>query len=59
MIDPLRYQSVGDGIRIFRLKKYPFRLYYSFDESAGFMRIYAVVHEKRGPDYWRGRVGRE
>ena len=33
MTDPGRHQSVGDGIRVFRLKKYPFRLYYSYHEQ--------------------------
>ena len=56
MADPLRHQPVGDGVRVFRLKKYPIRLYYSFDGSAEVIRIYAVMHEKRRPDYWRGRV---
>ena len=56
LADPLRYQSVDDGIRVCRLKKFPFRLYYSFDAGADFVCIYAVMHEKRRPDYWRGRV---
>ena len=56
LADPVRYQPVGDGIRVFRLKKYPFRLYYTFDEEAQFVCIYAVMHEKRRPDYWRDRV---
>lgn len=59
LADPLRYQSVGEGVRVFRLKKFPFRLYYSFDEAAQFVCIYAVMHEKRRPDYWRERLSRE
>ncbi len=56
LADPLRYQPVEEGIRVYRLKKFPFRLYYSVDEAAAFLCIYAVMHEKRRPDYWRGRV---
>jgi toxin ParE1/3/4 len=56
LADPLRYQPVGDGIRVFRLKRYPFRLYYTFDDEAQCVCIYAVMHEKRRPDYWRHRV---
>jgi mRNA-degrading endonuclease RelE of RelBE toxin-antitoxin system len=56
LADPLRYQSVDEGGRGFRLKKFPFRLYYSFDEAAQLVCIYAVVHEKRHPDYWRERL---
>lgn len=56
LADPLRYQSVGEGVRVFRLKRFPFRLYYSFDEAKQFVCIYAVMHEKRRPEYWRTRL---
>lgn len=53
---PLRYQAVENGIRIFRLKRFPFRIYYGFDEAKQNVCIYAVMHEKRRPDYWRERL---
>ena len=56
LADPTRFQPVGDGVRVFRLKKYPFRLYYTFDEEAQLVCIYAVMHEKKRPDYWRARI---
>jgi toxin ParE1/3/4 len=56
LADPLRFQPAGKGVRVFRLKKFPFRLYYSFDEAGQCVCIYAVMHEKRRPDYWRGRL---
>ncbi len=56
LADPLRHQPVGGGVRVFRLKKYPFRLYYRFEEEIQFVCIYAVMHEKRRPEYWRGRL---
>jgi plasmid stabilization system protein ParE len=56
LIDPTRYQPVEDGVRVFRLKKYPFRLYYTFDAEMAFVCIYAVMHEKRRPAYWRLRL---
>jgi hypothetical protein len=56
MADPLRYPPDEEGIRVFRLKKFPFKLYYSFDEGMQFVCIYAVMHEKRRPEYWRKRV---
>ena len=31
--DPIRYQQVEAGIRVFRLKRFPFRLYYAFDDE--------------------------
>lgn len=56
MADPLRYPPDEEGIRVFRLKKFPFKPYYSFDEGMQFVCIYAVMHEKRRPEYWRKRV---
>jgi toxin ParE1/3/4 len=56
LADPLRYQVVDEGIRVCRLKKFPFRLYYSFDARDHFICIYAVMDEKRRPNYWRNRV---
>jgi toxin ParE1/3/4 len=59
LADPLHHQSIGEGIRVFRLKKFPFRLYYCFDAKAQFVCIYALMHEKRRPEYWRGRLPSE
>lgn len=56
LADPTRYQLLNGDVRVFRLRKYPFRLYYTFDEAAQFVCIYAVMHEKRRPDYWRTRL---
>ncbi|MEO5914950.1 MAG: type II toxin-antitoxin system RelE/ParE family toxin [Luteolibacter sp.] len=57
MSDPTRYQPMENGVRVFRLKKYPFRIYYLFDEDSQFVCIYAVMHEKKRADYWRKRIG--
>lgn len=54
--NPRRYQPVEGDVRVLRLKKFPFRLYYTFDETEQFICIYAVMHEKRRPDYWRARL---
>ena len=54
--DPHRYQPVGDGVRVYRLKRYPFRLYYVVEKDGQVLRLYAVMHEKRRPDYWRARL---
>jgi mRNA-degrading endonuclease RelE of RelBE toxin-antitoxin system len=56
LADPTRYQPTGEGVRVYRLKKFPFRLYYTFDADTDFVCIYAVMHEKRRPDYWRTRL---
>ena len=49
----------GNSVRVFRMKKFPYKLFYSFDEAEQFVRIYAVMHEKQRPDYWRNRVGEQ
>ena len=56
LADPLRYQPIEEGIRVYWFKDFPFRLYYRVDEAAAFVCIYAVMHEKRSPAYWHGRV---
>lgn len=59
LADPRRFPPAGEGIQVYRLKKFPFRLYYSFDADASSVCIYAVMHEKRRPDYWRGRIAEQ
>lgn len=54
--DPTRFQSVGDGIRIFRLKRFPYYLYYDHHAERGTIIVYAVAHHSRRPDYWRKRM---
>lgn len=53
---PARYQSVGQGIRIFRMKGLPYYLFYHYDEANQAITIYAVAHHKRQPGYWHGRL---
>ena len=54
--DPARFQSVGDGVRIFRLKRFPYYLYYYYHMQRETITIYAVAHHRRRPDYWRQRM---
>lgn len=52
--DPERYQPVGDGVQVFRLKRFPFRLYYLPGPDR--LTLYAVMHERRKPGYWLDRL---
>ena len=54
--DPTRFQQVGEGIRIFRLKRYPYYLFYHVDEIDDRVTVYAVAHHKRQDNYWRDRL---
>lgn len=52
--NPDGYKEVGMGIRIFRMKRFPFYLFYHSSDSV--ITLYAVAHHARRPGYWRDRV---
>ena len=54
--DPTRFQSVGQGIRIFRMSRFPFYLFYHHTPDAALVTIYALSHHSRRPGYWRKRL---
>lgn len=54
--DPERFQKVEEGVRVFRLKRFPYYLYFGFDSVHDHLRFYGVVHHRKRPDYWRARV---
>lgn len=54
--EPGRFQPVGDNVRLFRLKRFPYHLYYLLDADRHHVRIMAVMHNRRRPDYWRERL---
>lgn len=51
--DPLRYQPVRGGFRVFRLRRFPFKIIYHHTDDL--VTVYAVFHERRRPDVWRDR----
>lgn len=53
--DPQRWPLAGGNARVVSLKKFPFRIYYTWDDASQIVCVQAVMHEKRRPDYWRGR----
>ena len=53
--DPGRFQPAGGDVRVFRLDRWPYKIYYEFDEAGQHVRILCVMHNKRRPDYWRAR----
>jgi toxin ParE1/3/4 len=54
--DPGRFQPVGGGIRIYRIRRFPYYVFYRFDEIGQSARIVAVMHKRRKPGYWRDRL---
>ncbi len=54
--NPERYQPVGGTVRIFRIKRFPYYLFYRYNGAGQHVRILAVMHHRRRPDYWRERL---
>ena len=54
--DPLRFQQVGPSVHLFRMKRFPFYLFYHHLAGEESVTIYAVAHHSRKPDYWRKRI---
>jgi plasmid stabilization system protein ParE len=55
LADPERYQPAGDAVRVFRLRNFPYKVYFHYDEKEQQIRFLCVMHNKRRPDYWRDR----
>ena len=53
MSDPLRAALCGQGVRRYLLKRFPYALYYR--PGADEIRVLAVKHHSRHPDYWKQR----
>ena len=51
--DPPRHASCGQGVRRYLLQRFPYALYYR--AGAEEIRILAVKHHSRHPDYWKNR----
>ncbi len=54
--DPGRFQRIDERLQVFRLKRFPHRIYYVHEPLIQHVRVYAVMHEKRLPYYWRVRL---
>lgn len=52
-ISPDRYPRDAAGFRAIKLSKYPFQIVYR--ETNRGLRVMAVAHTSRRPDYWRHR----
>jgi plasmid stabilization system protein ParE len=54
--DPERFQSVGPGVRIYRMRRFLYYIFYHYASASEVITIYAVAHHHRQPDYWRERL---
>lgn len=55
--EPGRFQCLEDGLRVFRLNRWPYKLYYEYNQADSHLRIVCVMHQKRQPEYWIDRLG--
>ena len=54
--DPERFQPLGHGVHIFRMRRFPYYLFYHYSPESMSIVVYAVAHHRRKPDYWRPRL---
>ena len=52
--DPLRNRIIESDIRRYPLPRFPFAIYYRI--LPDHLRILAIKHHRRHPDYWRERL---
>jgi hypothetical protein len=50
---PDLWTEIGDNMRRCLVRRFPFAVLYS--KEAGSVIIYAIMHTKREPNYWRNR----
>jgi len=53
---PDRFQPVGEGLRIFRMRRFPYCLFYRYQPEHNHTTIFAVMHNRRRPNYWKDRL---
>jgi len=51
---PLQFPEVGQGVRRGLLQRFPYAVYFLFDEDSSF--VLAVLHQRRHPDIWKRRI---
>ncbi len=55
LCDPGRFSPVDGHFRIFRLKRFPYNLYFEHLSARQHIRIFAVAHHRRNTGYWHSR----
>ena len=54
---PTTWRVVDElGVRRYLLRRFPYALYYRWDQERDRVLIYAVMHLRRQPGYWRYRL---
>lgn len=53
---PERFQAVDQDFRMYRMRRFPYYLFYHYEAAEQTVTVYAVAHRRRNPDYWRSRL---
>jgi plasmid stabilization system protein ParE len=51
---PERFRELEPGVRICRVSRFPYSILYVLKEQN--VTVLAIKHDRRNPDYWRGRL---
>lgn len=53
--DPLRFPMIDGPDRIFRVKRFPYSIFYRYDPLTSSVLISTVFHQSRHPGIWKSR----
>ena len=54
--DPEKFQAAGNDVRIFRMQRFPYYLFYHYTSATESITIYAIAHHRRKSGYWKSRL---
>lgn len=52
---PLRFPEVHRGIRRVLVKRFPFGVYFRYEEESNALIVFAIMHLRRDPKRWQER----
>ena len=53
--DPLRFRVIAGPDRVFRVKRFPYSIFYRYDPLTTSILIFTVLHQSRRPGIWKSR----
>lgn len=53
---PQMWPKVEGEIRRYLTNEFPFSVFYRYNQPEQQIVIYAIMHNKQHPDYWKGRL---
>ena len=58
LVNPQMWRVVEPpGVRRYLLHRFPYALYYRWESQHNRIAIYAIMHLRREPGYWKNRIG--